>query len=309
MMKKSRAFTLAELLISLLITGIVMSAVITLFFSVFESYTFHQDISEAKQRGQIALAAISPFISGAALGVPNAPATFQTAFTSPGPTSGVKKTAAALLPVAANKKFNGPVQLASGDVTLSGVVGSDDIVGPELWLVYGVPSGIGVGNDFEVDNTEKPVLLTGTPSSQYFEKNTDTLKSWVVFPASTAPFFVENSTVNPKQWSLAARSNQKISAFDEMHYLRAAKIRVANGSLEVMRLDSAVNTWQPVVEGVVAIEFRFSSGRVLQVTVLARGTERHSKAYMNQIAGWDGPLPADMNYRYAAVTRSWRIRN
>lgn len=309
MLKRSRAFTLTELLISLLITGIVMSAVLTIFFSVFESYSFHQDISEAKQRGQIALAAISPFISGAALGVPNAPAAFQTAFTSPGPTAGVKKTAAALLPAAANKKFNGPVQLASGDITLPGVVGSDDITGPELWLVYGVPSGIGVEDDFEVDNDEKNVLLTGSPSSQYFDKDTNTLKSWVVFPACTAPLFVENSTVNPNLWSFAARSNQKISAFDEMHYLRAAKIRSTNSRLEVMRLDSAVNTWQPVADGIVAIDFRFSAGRVLQVTVLARGTERHNKAYMNQIAGWNGPLPADMNYRYAAVTRSWRIRN
>ena len=59
-MRKKRGFTLTEILISILIIGIVMSAVMTLFVSVFKSYEFHQDIMEAKQRGQIALAAIEP---------------------------------------------------------------------------------------------------------------------------------------------------------------------------------------------------------------------------------------------------------
>ena len=52
-----KAFTLAEILTSILIIGVVMGAVITLFYSVFESYQFHQDITAAKQNGQNALAA------------------------------------------------------------------------------------------------------------------------------------------------------------------------------------------------------------------------------------------------------------
>ncbi len=68
MQRKRIGFTLVEILVSILILGVVKSAVMTLFFSFFESYQFHQDISEAKQRGISPLLPYSPFVSGAALG-------------------------------------------------------------------------------------------------------------------------------------------------------------------------------------------------------------------------------------------------
>ena len=83
-MNGKKGFTLVEILISLLILGVVMSAVVTLFFSVFESYQFHQDIMEAKQRGQIALSAIQPYVLSAALGIPDDKTDFQEAFTITG---------------------------------------------------------------------------------------------------------------------------------------------------------------------------------------------------------------------------------
>lgn len=314
-----KAFTLVEILVSILILGVVMSAVMTLFFSVFESYKFHQDIMEAKQRGQVAIAAIQPYISASALGLPNRETPFQTAFTT---TGGVLKTASALLPANVQEKFTGPVQIASStiiagntvDIVVPGVVNSDDISGPGLWLVYAVPSGIGVENDYDIDSTGTEIELTAVPPANLFIKDTNTMKSWVSFPGSTAPMFV--NAVNPsdgKKVTLAARSAQKISAFDEMHYVRAVKIKVdGNSNMVVKHLADglAVNEpWSPVVEGIQDMLVEFTPDRILRVSVLGKGSVRHNVEYMSDIVGWDGPKPADMRYRYAVVTRSWRIRN
>lgn len=305
-----QAFTLVEILISILILGVVMSAVMTLFFSVFESYKFHQDMMEAKQRGQVALAAIQPYISSSALGLPNRETPFQTAFTS---TAGVSKTASALLPANVLEKFTSPVQVASGDVVVSGVVNSDDISGSALWLVFAVPSGIGVENDYQIDGTGTEIELTAVPPADLLIKDTNSMKSWVAFPGSTAPMFV--NTVNPsdgKKITLAARTAQKISAFDEMHYVRAVKIKILNENMNVKHLSDglAVNEpWSPVVEGIENARFEFTAERLLRVTVLAKGSVEHNVEYMSSIPGWDGPMPANRKFRYAAVTRTWRIRN
>ena len=305
-----KAFTLVEILISILILGVVMSAVMTLFFSVFESYKFHQDMMEAKQRGQVALAAIQPYISSSALGLPNRETPFQTAFTS---TAGVSKTASALLPANVLEKFTSPVQVASGDVVVSGVVNSDDISGSALWLVFAVPSGIGVENDYQIDGTGTEIELTAVPPADLLIKDTNSMKSWVAFPGSTAPMFV--NSVNPsdgKKITLAARTAQKVSAFDELHYVRAVKIKITNENLNVKHLSDglAVNEpWSPVVEGIQDMLVEFTADRILRVSVLGKGSVRHNVEYMSDIVGWDGPKPADMRYRYAVVTRSWRIRN
>ncbi|MBL3540670.1 type II secretion system protein [Aminivibrio sp.] len=305
-----QAFTLVEILISILILGVVMSAVMTLFFSVFESYKFHQDMMEAKQRGQVALAAIQPYISASAMGLPNRETPFQTSFSS---SSGVLKSASALLPENVLEKFTSPVQIASGDVVVSGVVNSDDISGSALWLVFAVPSGIGVENDYQIDGTGTEIELTAVPPADLLIKDTNSMKSWVAFPGSTAPMFV--NAVNPsdgKKITLAARTAQKISAFDEMHYVRAVKIKIINENLNVKHLSDglAVNEpWSPVVEGIENVRFEFTAERLLRVTVLAKGSVEHNVEYMSSIPGWDGPMPANRKFRYAAVTRTWRIRN
>jgi len=307
---RRKAFTLVEILISILILGVVMSAVMTLFFSVFESYKFHQDMMEAKQRGQVALAAIQPYISSSALGLPNRETPFQTAFTS---TAGVSKTASTLLPANVLEKFTGPVQIASGDIVVAGEVNSDDISGTALWLVYAVPSGIGVENDYEVDSGGTEIELTDAPPAALFVKDSNSMKSWVSFPGSTAPMFI--NAVNPsdgKKVTLAARTAQKVSAFDELHYVRAVKIKISNENLNVKHLSDglAVNEpWSPVVEGIENIRFEFTADRLLRVTVLAKGSVEHNVEYMSSIPGWDGPMPANRKFRYAAVTRTWRIRN
>jgi prepilin-type N-terminal cleavage/methylation domain-containing protein len=299
MLRKRIGFTLVEILISILILGVVMSAVMTLFFSVFESYQFHQDISEAKQRGHIALASIQPFVSGAALGLPAEKADFQNGFSANPPLF-------LLDDASPNTKFSSPVQLASGDL----VVSDDATKGTALWLVYGEPSGFGVETDYEVDSTPRQIELTGVLNVEANEKTT---KSWIVFPAGIAPLFISAiDSGDGKILSVASNKAQKINAFEEAHYLRAVKITVASD--DILRIERSDGSGaQPVIEGIERLwcVFDRDGDRVLQVTVLARGDTEHTSDMQSSIEGWpaEAPQPTNRRYRYAAVTRSWRIRN
>lgn len=309
-----KAFTLAEILTSILIIGVVMGAVITLFYSVFESYQFHQDITAAKQNGQNALAAIQPYISASALGVPNHKDAFKNAFDKH---QGIDKKASAILPGENDNdfRFKTTVQIASAGKAVTPASDDDEYSGDELWLVYAVPSGTGVEEDFEVESGGSEVLLkdplNAAPYSNHIVINGASVKSWVAFPGSSYPMFINKiDPGNPRKLTLAARNPQKISAFDEMHYVRAVKIKVENNTMKVAHLlEDPDLAGSPTVEGIEDALFEFGPDRVLKVTFLARGETRHNTEYMTEIPGWDGPMPADMHYRYAAVTRSWRIRN
>ena len=153
-MRIRKGFTLTEILVSILIIGIVMSAVMTLLVSVFKSYEFHQDIMEAKQRGQIAIAAIEPLIVNAGLGMPAASDDFMEAF----------KDNSIIIDEYDNKankqNFTGPVQIATVNQTskVSEAVlildkendlnhTDEKFTGDSLWVVYALPSGFVVSNE------------------------------------------------------------------------------------------------------------------------------------------------------------------
>lgn len=314
-MRKRRGFTLTELLISILITGIVMSAVLTLFFSVFKSYEFHQDIMEAKQRGQIALAAIEPLVLNAALGMPVSTSDFQSAF------SGLN----ILFPDDADKQFAGPVQLADDSgkrKTVPDVSGAykDKITGSQLWVVYGVPSGYGNSNngitEFNQGDQEDIVLAPDTFDSlkNGLSNVVNNFKSWITFPGNKYPLLITSdpgdlSSVNNK---LKVKSFKKQSVFrnDELLYVRAAKIKANNGNLHIAFLMETSEVFQPVVEGIFGLQSVYDpeGSRVLTVTVLARADTMRSELNTTSVDGWTGIIPNN-KYRYAAVSKSWRIRN
>lgn len=318
-MRKKSGFTLTEILISILIIGIVMSAVLTLFVSVFKSYEFHQDIMEAKQRGQIALAAIEPLVVNAGLGMPTASDDFEDVF------SGLTK----ILPSGnTDEQFTGPVQIANDGkrniiLETSGVY-TDKYLGNELWLVYGVQSGYGVNQSKEIledfssgDIEIQPddfSLLTGN-----IENNKTSLKGWIVFPVSEYPLSISDADLTDKKLTVASVKNQDLYRYDELHYVRAAKIRVKSRNLEVDFMMDTAEKFQPVAEGIDAMRCIFEPfdadgepSRLLTVTVLARADTMRPELNITSVEGWDtanwGAIP-DVRYRYAVVSRSWRIRN
>lgn len=306
MSRKQRGFTLTEILISLLILGVVMSAVLTIFNSVFESYQFHQDINEAKQRGQIALAAVEPYIINAGLGMPNTKSKFQSSFSGLTP----------LFPATENLKFEGPVQIAMNSV----VPATNKTKGNELWLVYSVPSGAGINFEYEFIANYKALFseaaddIVNVSILDLIKNNKTSFKEWITFPASIAPFWVTNIDKPGKKLEVQTALKQKINAFDEIHYVRAIKINTdANANLRINHLDGSGS--QPVTEGIQGFWCTFDpdGDRVLKVSVLARGNTRHNRQYQSTYEGWpaDAPKPTgtDLNYRYAVVSKSWRIRN
>lgn len=309
MNEKKRAFTLVEILISIVILGVVMSAVLTVFYSVFESYQFHQDINEAKQRGQIALAAIEPFVINAGLGMPNSKKQFQDSF------EGLTE----LLPATENLKFEIPVQIVRNGI----VPTTEKTKGNELWLVFSVPSGVGINFEYELLTGYKAKFSENDDeieniSKLDLEKNKkNSFKGWITFPASLAPFWVTDlkKTGSDRELEVQTNLKQKISAFDEIHYVRAVKIkRDGNGNLKIDHRDGSGE--QPVTEGIAGLWCSFDpeGDRVLKISVIARGNTKHGKHYQTTLEGWPADAEPkfedlDPGYRYAVVSRSWRIRN
>lgn len=303
---KKRAFTLVEILVSILILGIVMSAVLTIFYSVFESYQFHQDINEAKQRGQIALAAIEPYVINAGLGMPNKKSNFQKAFDG----------LTALLPGTENLKFEIPVQIARNGV----VPTTDKTQGDALWLVFSFSTGAGVNFKYPIlADVEKEISNASDPIENISvldlvtSLNQASFNGWITFPASLAPLWIISFNKSTKELKVKSKLAQDINTFDEVHYVRAVKIRADAGNLKIDRMDGSGE--QSVIEGIAGLWCTFDpeGDRVLKVSVLARGDTRHNKPYQTEYEGWpaDAPKPQglDRNYRYAVVSRSWRIRN
>jgi prepilin-type N-terminal cleavage/methylation domain-containing protein len=312
---KKRAFTLVEILVSILILGVVMSAVLTIFYSVFESYQFHQDINEAKQRGQIALAALQPYVINAGLGLPQENVFFEV----------FKDRSTILIKNSANKNDAGNFR-SSVQIATSRDASSLENSGKALWLVYSTPSGAGVnyervvekddaGVDFkeadgEIEKLDDLDLVENAPA------NAANLKGWISFPGSRSAFYVTD--IDKSGGILQVKSfhvTQTIHAYDEIHYVRAAKIytKRQNGisSLFVDRLDGSGE--QALVEGIEEIwcNYDVSGDKVLTISVLARADTMHAKEYQNSVEGWPqvAPVPTDFKYRYAVVSRSWRIRN
>ena len=299
-MKYRRAFTLVEIVISVLILGIVMSALLGLFSSIFKSYEFHQDVDEAKERGVSALAVIRRYVMNAGLGLPNTQADFQSAF------AGQTK----ILPVLALndvRNFRAPVQLASNDVI------STQTEAPQLWVVYSIPSGAGVNLDYTVSNTATKVFVNKYGSLDAANKLStiaSDLKAWVSFPGCMSAFRITAWDAVDETITLQSAIAQKISAFDEIHFVRAAKIKVRTTDMSLVVDDLMGAGEQPLVSGIVGMSCAFdpTGDRVLKVTVLARANTRHAEEVTAAVDGWSGSIP-DKHYRYAAVSRSWRIRN
>ena len=315
-MKKNKAFTLLELLVAMLLAGLVMGAVLAIMFSVFKSYELHLDITEAKQRGHIALASMQPFVLNAGVGLPKSAADFQKAF----------QRVRAIMP-ADNPagQFRGFVQLA---VNGESRVSANQREAPAVWVVSAVASGAGVNTSYLLFQNVQPVRLERFAEAAVASNVTTglaNLKAWVCFPSAEWPFGIPADPpggIDAVSGTLALRceadSPQAVAAYDEMHYVRAAKLFVSAGSVSERKLliDRLDGSDAQSVDGIVALwcEFDAEGDRVLTLHVLARSNTRRSDQMQSEMEGWppgavDQKEALDPRYRYAAVSRSWRIRN
>ncbi|NLM71215.1 MAG: type II secretion system protein [Synergistaceae bacterium] len=304
------AFTLVELLIAIIITGFVMAAAMALLFSVFKSYEVNQDISSAKQRGLIALAAIQPFAHSAGLGLPpdGNPFDQQAFHRSFDPGLGVVMP---LFPSGAvENRFTSFVQLAEDNETCL----LSETEAPALWMVYAVASGVGTkqGAGFKA-NEEYEIQLSGPLPPAFFSPgDKDSLKSWALFPSAQSPLFLDKFQEAGGKNIIEGKVYNDIDVlpFDQLYRMAAAKIKVNNETLTIDRLDGSGA--QPVVDGIAGLWCEFDrSTRLLTVSVLARADTRREPGIQGQVDGWPSAAPGieDDAYRHAVVARTWRIRN
>jgi len=192
---------------------------------------------------------------------------------------------------------------------------------PALWVVYSVPSGAGVRREYPDDPTTwtNPLHVKVdrynvlNPSSN-LSTNPAEMKSWISFPSASSPFRVLSYDDGAETLNLNFGARQRVSAYDELHFVRAAKIYVHNNMLIIDRLDGSGE--HAVTEGISGLWCTFDAAgdRILTVRILARSSTRRGNQQQGDIEGWPASASPsrsslDSAYRYAVVSRSWRIRN
>lgn len=298
--RRTRGFTLVELLVAILIVAIVGGAVISLFVLFSGHFESSSAIVSARQKGAMALAVLEGPVLHSGLAIPNASADLEAAF--PGllaPTNTL------------GTGWNEPLMIRP----------EGDNPGAALRLLYALPSGVQVES---VDVEGKTLHLTAPISmNERFEDRASTVKGWVLLPAASAPMRYQSGSAVARTLTVTDGTDPallaSIARYDEIHYLRALEVKAGNGSLTGR--EPSFGGAQPLVEGIAWVHFRFDEDRdTLEAMIVAAGDKRSAKiryASPRDIAGWPSEISASAfadfdswKDRYLVLLRrSWRIRN
>ncbi len=280
--KGRKAFTLVEILVSMVILGLVMGAVLGLFFAIVTHLEQSNDITTAQQRGEMVLTALGPKILTAGLGMP---------------------AAASLDQLSALQSFSGWVSHFNPDS------------GQQLSILYAEPTESVVSGETPLTkDTAASVDLEGTlPSATEMKNAPSQSAGWVTFPATGVALQV-TTAADPLE--ILPKWGGKVYAYDRLHLVRGIQAKIDADNWFVMDgLWPA--TSNRIVEGVADFRFVQSSdvnGRFLTVWVLARGNTRHATEITPAaLPDWPDafePIDAEnRHYRLKAVQRTWRLRN
>jgi len=279
MMQKSRGFSLVELLIVMLVLSIVAGATMGLLVSYMKQSEQTNELTTARQRAEMVFAILDTEVLHAGLGMPDDDARFQAVF------SGLDTISS----------WSGPVSVVSGDI---------------LQIVYAVPMGIGVANEYDLSSgVDHDITVTGDISTDLVSTQTTKTKGWVILPSLLCPVKVKD--INGTTLTIETPEAGELSFFDELHYLRALRSMVSNGTFYTE--DVTNQSAQPRVEGIMDVRFQWDqSSHVLGIWVLARGDTRHSGLISPQtLPDWPfGNLPDETrHYRVTVLHNDWRVRN
>jgi prepilin-type N-terminal cleavage/methylation domain-containing protein len=159
---RSRAFTLVEVLISMVIVAILGGAVVMVLWVFFNVFSQTEDYGSSRQEIEFAIQVLGREITNVSLGMPNnklgnGQDSFAESFRR-------SETPSEMNPIMEqmgdsslmNREWGGPITLASGDNPLSlankvkdttKVNGVDEYVGTCLYYAWGVPTGLRVNKD------------------------------------------------------------------------------------------------------------------------------------------------------------------
>lgn len=294
--KKSRkkGFTLTEILISIVILGLIMGAVLGLFFAIVKHLEQSNDITTAQQRGEMVLTALGPKVLAAGVGMPEA--------------SGDKF----------KKQFS---TLSSPSSWQSAVMVSGD---SELTVVYSEPTDAIVSGEKSFSSADSVVSvdLRGTIPPNTVKKANTQAAGWVVFPSTGVAMEVIDDSPLTSPLELKPRADGKVYANDHLHLVRVAQAKVDNENWFLLN-DVKPLVTKRIVEGIADIRFYVDSSTKptqLTVKVLARGSQRHDSLispstmpdWVDEAKPNPNPItisPENQHYRLKVVQRTWRLRN
>jgi prepilin-type N-terminal cleavage/methylation domain-containing protein len=307
------AFTLVELLISVVIVGIIGGAAASLLYSYIENFEQTSDYVTARQRGESVLSILERPILHASLGIPESPDLVATSMDYVTKADTVFQKA--FTDLAGGPIINTwyhPVITASPDRSLEGA---------ELRIVYAMPSGVVQKSGVYVNGASIVSLdLSGSaPLVDVAAPSRAQLDSWISFPTLGFPLYVSGGTATKPMVQRPSSNTTSgfIAAYDELMYIRALRAFVAtdsNGSFFATEDLTAGSGSQRRIEGVRKLNFRFDPFTgVLNVAVLSQGNKRYSSEVVQSLLGWPASADAitaeDRHYRLAVTSAAWRLRN
>ncbi len=249
-----RGFSLAEVLITVLVTAVIMGAVITVLSLFFSNFQFVSSRVSARQRAEMVLSVLAKPIQHAGLGMPVTSEDFQAAFDQ-----------------VYTPEFTPQDYPSALYVTGSG----------ELRLAFGEPTGLSVllPEDIQAGSGSTiQVRLNGAPEGIV-------PGDWVVFPTGVSPLIVRS--VSGNDMTLENRGGPTgISRLDELHKVRFFRAYCENGLFHA--LDPRPGGGGGVtVEGVEGLSVDFDEEtRVVSITITGRGKEGSREDFEIIEASW-----------------------
>lgn len=350
---RRRAFTLTEILIAVIVVGIVGGSVIAALSSFFLSYAHTEDYTVAREEIENAFQMLSAQIGNAGLGMPNnreGQGSFAVAFSASG--SAPKASVMSLM----GKKgegWGGPVTVAKGDIAeeANRVTAPDadgNYSGSELYYAWSAPSGTLIQSVRNKTMSKPKKAPHPQPQYEHYdilsedmgywtgeEVHLKPLKpgggalaskdAWIALPSFGAPLWVKESTpgqviaqVAPGAVTPKVLLGGMILGYEEVHRVRAARLRVDSGNLIQELFDTppqaAPSRTRVLARHVVGTWFRFNpETRILQFSLAVRGLNATDAriASGKRPPGWPDGAPdiEDEQHRIMVENMTWRVRN
>ncbi|MDR1875447.1 MAG: hypothetical protein LBQ90_10615 [Synergistaceae bacterium] len=328
--RTGKAFSFAELLITLTITSILGGAAVIVLWFAFGIFSQSDAYMTANAEMELAIQRLGREFTLIGLGMPNnrkGAGSFASAFAYPtrSPIMALMGTSGGVWggPVTVGKANPSNVYDVSAmqQTTLDG---GDVYVGPELYYAWAVPTGVRAftSSDVKVHRgatvTVTELLSPSGPGRAFLENFrydgrliglTDDAASrgrnpasWLLFPTLRIPLLMKEWTADGLRATLAADAGQDmegvLTGLDEVHLLQAARLYLSpDGELVQVIFgsdytDESTSTIDVLAHNIVGLQFAYNAAsRLLTMYIAARGNERDAVAVKTQPGGWPSWLP------------------
>ncbi|MDR3264484.1 MAG: prepilin-type N-terminal cleavage/methylation domain-containing protein [Synergistaceae bacterium] len=357
-----RAFSLVEVMIAVFIMSILGSVATGVLWFAIGMFSQLDDYTSANMEMEFALQKLSREFTLIGLGMPNnrgGQGSFAAAFAYPA------NPPIMSLMGASGDLWGGPVSITASNpenatydaTTLNGAgtrvnsprfgPGAAACVGPELYYVWGVPTGVkGRYNPGRKERGEKiEVRLVSSPSPgsavaflRNFRHDGRMIglqesaspgrdpATWFVFPTLRVPLLLDEVSGDILLATLAPKASRNmqgmLTGLDEIHLIQAARL-FRNERDELVQIvfgsdyaDASTGVRNVLAHNVVGLQFVYNPvSRALTMYIASRGNERDNltRTGTGQPSVWPSWLPrlasGDLAYRISVKSVTWRIRN